>query len=138
MGTAYNIVSQYIPFVRKKPSLSRNQALQARPVKNPNLEWNRVADCEIKLIIPRRTDFLGRTLCKMFHAPDHKEIILDEVGSDIWELCDGNRSVEAIVAAVSKKYKMTRRECETSVGMYLKMLGDRNLLGLQVGGRRKK
>ena len=138
MGAMYNIASQYIPFLRKKPVLTRDQALNIRPVRNTLLEWERNGEGEIRLLIPRRKDFVGRMLCRMLRAPDHKEIMLDEVGSDIWELCDGKHSVEAIVSAASKKYKMTRRECETSVSVYLKMLGERNLLGFQVGGQRKR
>ena len=138
MGMVYNVVAQYLPFMRKKPVITRDQALRTRPVRNPVLKWETGEDGQIRLLIPRRDDFVGRMLCKIFRAPEHKEIILDEVGSGIWELCDGERSVEAIVSATSGKYKITRRECETSVGMYLKMLGERNLLGFQVGGRRNK
>ena len=138
MGVVYNMVAQYLPFVRKKPVLTRDQALRARPVRNPALEWERGDEGEIHLRIPRRKDLAGRALSRVFRAPEHKEISLDEVGSDIWELCDGEHSLEAIVHAVSKKYKMTRRECEASVGAFLKTLGERKLLGFQVGSRRKK
>ena len=74
----------------------------------------------------------------MFRAPAYKEIVLDEVGSDIWELCDGENGVEAVVSCMCRKYKLNRRECETSVAAYLKMLGDRRLIGFKVGGKRKK
>lgn len=138
MGVVYNAVTQYLPFLRKKPSLTRDQALRARPVRNPLLEWERVDSGEVSLRIPRRKDLVARALSRVFRAPGHKEILLDEVGSDVWELCDGGHSVEAIVSAMCRKYKLTRRECETSVAAYLKMLGERKLVGFQVGGRRKK
>lgn len=138
MGVVYNLISQYLPFVRKKPRVTREQALRARPIRNPALQWERGADGETRLRIPRRKDAVARALCRIFRAPEYREIVLDEVGSDIWELCDGEHSVEAIVSLTAKKYKMTRRECETSVSTYLKMLGERNLLGFQLGGRRKK
>ena len=138
MGAIYNAVSQFIPFVRKKPVLTRGQALGVRPMRNPVLKWERKDDGEAHLLVPSRKDLVARALCKIFRAPPHKEIVLDEVGSDIWELCDGGHSVEAIVLAMCKRYKITRRECEASVGTYLKMLGERKLIGFQVGGRRKK
>lgn len=138
MSVMYNTVSQWLPFLRKKPNLSRDQALKAKPVRNPMLEWHRPDGGEIRLRIPRRKDVVARTLCRIFRAPEYKEIELDEVGSHIWELCDGERSVEAIVAATCKKYQLTRRECEMSVATYLKTLGDRRLIGFQVGGRKKK
>ena len=138
MGVVYNVVAQYLPFVRKKPALTRDQALRARPFRNPALEWEQGDEGEIRLLIPRRKDLMGRALCWILRAPGHREIVLDDVGSDIWELCDGERSLEAIVYAVSKKYKMTLRECESSVSAFLKMLSERKLLGFQVGGRQRK
>lgn len=138
MGGAYDIVSRYLPFVRKTPKISRDEALRARPVRNSVLEWEKTDDGDIKLRIPARRDRVGRILSRVFRAPGYREILLDEVGSHVWELCDGDHSVESIVTATSKKYQMSRRECEVSVTTYLKMLGDRRLVGLQVGGRRKK
>jgi hypothetical protein len=138
MGFVYNLVSQYIPMIRKKPPLSRDQALRTRPIHNPVLEWEKDANGEVVLRIPQRRDMIGKILCKVFRAPGHRVLALDKVGSDIWELCDGDNSVEAIVAIMCKKYKITRRECETSVGTYLKTLSDRNLVGFQAGGRKKK
>ena len=138
MSTVYNAVSQYLPFLRKKPVLSRDQALRSRPTRNPLLEWARGDDGDIRLRIPRRKDCMARVLCRMFRAPEYKEIVLDEVGSDIWELCDGDNGVEAIVTSMCRKYKLNRRECETSVAAYLKMLGERRLIGFKVGGKRKK
>ncbi len=129
MSVVYNTVSQYLPFLRKKPNLSRDQALHTRPVHNPRLEWERMEDGDVHLRIPRRKDRVAQILCYIFRAPEYKEIVLDEVGSDIWELCDGDRDVAAIVSATCQKYKLTRRECETSVATYLKMLGDRKLIG---------
>ncbi|MHB1001835.1 MAG: PqqD family protein [Armatimonadota bacterium] len=138
MSRLQNIVSQYVPFVRKKSTHTREDVLRSKPTRNPVLEWERTSDVEIKLRIPQRNDYIGRMLCKVFHAPSHKEILLDEVGSDVWEICDGTNNFEAIVNAMCKKHKITRRECEVSVGMYLKMLGERKLLGFQLGGRKKK
>jgi hypothetical protein len=138
MGAIYEVVSRYLPFLRKRPALTREQALRTRPIRNQLLKWKKGEEQEIRLLLPRRNDRIARALCWLFRAPEYKEIVLDEVGSDIWELCDGGRGVEAIVSAIAGKYKMTRRECETSVSMYLKMLAERNLIGFQMGGRQKK
>lgn len=138
MSSVYSAVSQYLPFLRKKPALSRDQALRSRPTRNPLLEWVRGEDGDVRLRIPRRKDLVAKVLCRMFRAPEYKEIVLDEVGSDIWELCDGENGVEAIVSNMCRKYKLNRRECETSVAAYLKILGDRRFIGFIIGGKRKK
>ncbi|MBN1193622.1 MAG: PqqD family protein, partial [Coriobacteriia bacterium] len=96
------------------------------------VRFERNEEGEICLYLPRRKDRFARALMFIFRAPPEKEIVLDEVGSDVWELCDGENSVEAIVSVVSKKYKVTRRECETSIGVYLKTLGERHLVGLRM------
>lgn len=132
MGAVYNIVSQYLPFVRKKPVLDRDKALRAVPVRHPQVRFERNGDGEVCLYLPRRRDRLGRALIFVFRAPPEKEIVLDEVGSDVWDLCDGVNTVDAIVNGIARKYKITRRECETSIGAYLKTLGERNLVGLRV------
>ena len=132
MSSVYNIVSQYLPFIRKKPVVDRDKALKACPVRHPRVRFERNDEGEITLYLPRRRDRVGRALMWIFRAPPEKEVVLDEVGSDVWELCDGENSVDAIVNAVAKKYKITRRECETSIGVYLKTLGERHLVGLRV------
>lgn len=137
MRSLYDIVSKYVPFVRKPSSHSREDVLRSKPVRNPALEWERVSEDEVRLKIPQRNDFMGRMLCKVFHAPSYREIQLDELGSEVWELCDGNNNFEAIVTAICKRHKITRRECEVSIGTYLKMLGEKRLLGFQLGGTKK-
>ena len=56
---------------------------------------------------------------------------MDQIGSEVWELCDGTHSVEGISQAISRSYKLNKRQAETSVTAYLKMLADRRLIGLQ-------
>ena len=138
MSTLQDTVSQYVPFLKNKPSLSRDEALRTRPIRNTFLKWEMAENGEARLFIPRRKDRLGKILCRIFHAGEFRELIMDEVGSYIWNLCDGEHTVQTIVAAACNEYKMTRRECETSIGAYLKTLGDRNLIGFQTGGRQKK
>ncbi len=134
MGAAYNILSQYLPFIRKKPAIDRDKVLKACPVRHPAVRFERGEDGDMRLFLPRRKDRLAKALMWVFRAGPEKEIVLDEVGSDVWEMCDGSTSVDAIVGAIAKKYKITRRECETSIGVYLKTLGERNLVGLRVAG----
>ncbi|MCL6520016.1 MAG: PqqD family protein [Armatimonadetes bacterium] len=138
MGSLYTIAAQYLPFIRKKPALSRQQALKTRPIRNPLVEWTKDELGEVSLFIPRRKDRIARILCWLFRAPEKREIVLGEVGGFVWELCDGEHSVDSIVSAITSRYKITRREAEASVGVYLKMLADRKLLGFRVGGSGKK
>jgi len=138
VGTLYNIASQYLPFIRKKETLSRQQALSTKPIRNPGVEWEKDELGDVNVYVPRRKDAVARFLCWMLRAPEKKTISLGEVGGFVWELCDGKHSVDAIISQICSRYKMTRREAEVSVGAYLKTLGDRRLVGFKVGGNSKK
>jgi hypothetical protein len=131
-------VSQYVPCLRRNAGPGREVVLRAKPLRNPEIEWEHAGVDEVCLLIPRSRDLLGKALCRIFRAPSHKRVTLDEVGSFVWELCDGEHSIEQIVNATGKKYNITRRECETSVGVYLKTLGERRYVALRQGGRKKK
>lgn len=131
-------VCQYIPFLRKNTGPGRDVVLRAKPLRNPRLEWERTGDDEICLLIPRSGDPMGTILSRLFKAPPHRRVMLDEVGSFVWEMCDGEHSIESIVNATGKKYNITRRECETSVGVYLKTLGERKYVSLTQGKRKKR
>ncbi len=63
--------------------------------------------------------------------PPEKHLVLDRVGSGVWELCDGFHSVESILDYIQRRHKLSRREAEVSVSAYLKILGQRRLIGLR-------
>src|SRR5438876_9537626 len=109
------------PFLRKLfprkfvPKISRQEILAAVPVRNTLLEWETNDHDGVVLKIPRRQDRVGRIIHRVFVAPAFKQVVLDEVGSDVWQLCTGEKRVDAIVKALSEKYKLSRREVEWSL-----------------------
>jgi len=104
-------------------------------VRNPLIQWERKGK-EIHLTIPVRDDRLARLFKRLVrNLPDKRQVALDEVGARVWELCDGERNINAIVGSISKDYKLTRREAEASVTMFLQTLAKRSYIGLMsVGG----
>jgi hypothetical protein len=121
---------------RKKPKVPRAIVLAARPVRNPLIEWEResrenLSETVALLRIPRRKDRFGNIVAKLFRLPDFRKLELDEIGSDVWEMCDGGNSVEAVTKAISTKYRLNRRQAETSVTAYLRMLAERRLILLR-------
>ena len=57
-----------------------------------------------------------------------KIIALDEIGSFVWERCDGQHTVELISRELSQKYKMTRQEADMSLHGFLPELAERQLM----------
>ena len=118
---------------------SRPRTLAAKPMRNPKVEWERrPADGDrpavVLLRVPRRADRIGDWVARWFRLPTHRRIELDAIGSDVWEACDGARSVEGITRMVCERYRLNRRQGETSVTAYLRLLAERRLIGLAEGG----
>ena len=143
--------------VGAKPTASRAEIMASRPVRNPVILWERTAPSGTQtakaksddaaedmgeaaplppvmlLKIPRRSDKWGNFVARLFKLPEHRKLELDEIGSDVWELCDGVTTVEALNKAVCEKWQMNRRQGETSVTAYLKMLAERRLIAVRKG-----
>ena len=142
-------MSQIIGFLKEringagKSKVSRAEVLSSCPMRNPQVAWEReaiVAEAEpvALLKIPRRRDKFGNVVAKVFRLPDFRKLELDAIGSDVWERCDGATSVDTITKAVCDRYKLNRRQAETSVTAYLKMLAERRLIILKKGTGRAK
>ena len=112
------------------PKITRHEILSAVPVRNSLVEWETNDHEEVVLKVPRRQDRVGKILHRIFVAPPFKQVVLDEVGSDVWNLCTGENDVDTIVKALARKYKLSRREVELSLANYLRTLAQRGLIGL--------
>jgi hypothetical protein len=117
---------------RARSPLTREQALEARPVRNPSLKWRLNDQDEVEIIVPRRSDRLGRVLGYLFYVPTTRPLVLDEVGSRVWHLCDGERTVAEMVQTMCDEYKLGKREVEVSLTEYLRKLGRRGMIGFLV------
>jgi hypothetical protein len=76
----------------------------------------------------QKTGPITRAMARWLRPPKERYVELDEVGGFVWDLCDGNHTVESIVQKTSRQYKMNRREAEVSVTMFLQMLHERNFI----------
>ncbi len=123
---------QRLGLKRGQAPLSRDQAFEARPVRNPQLKWRVNDDGYVEVVVPRRKDVFGRTMGFLFFVPESRPVILDEVGTRVWHLCDGERTVQQIARALSEEYKLGRREVEASLTEYLRTLGKRGMVGFLV------
>ncbi len=143
MNSLTDTIRRYVPLVGRKPKIERKDALAIVPVRHPLIKWERV-DNEVVLAIPMREDRFAKMIKSLIKVtrmakelPDHKQLALDEVGSRVWELCDGDSTIDDVVRGVTQHYKLTRREAEASVTMFLQTLAKKNLIGLMSAGGKK-
>jgi hypothetical protein len=131
-----------VPFIARQrvPKLGRKDVLEATPFRNELIDWELQEAAEataeeplVVLRVPRRQDRWGRLLNRFFEGPSHRQVILDELGTDVWQMCDGETTVEALIRALAKKHKLERREVEVSLTTYLQTLARRGFIGLRMG-----
>ncbi len=119
-------------FRKKQPALTREQSLASMPIRNPNLKYDREEDGTVRIIIPRKETWWVKALSYMFYIPKRRRIALDELGTFVWDLCDGETTVRALIDKFARKYKLNRKEAEVSMVAYLRQLAKKGLIGIQV------
>ena len=117
---------------RKEPKLTREQAMSSLPLRNQALVTRRLGNGETEITVPLRSDWLGKLLAFIFFVPRERKIVLETIGSAVWERCDGQHSVAQIAESLAKQHKLSRREAELSLTEYLRRLGKRRLIAFAV------
>jgi len=114
------------------------------PIQNPGLRVDRDDDGCVVFLIPRRDTLWVKVLDKILVVPKYRRLGLDEIGSYVWEMCDGQTTVRAMIRRFSKQYKLSRKEAEVSMVAYLKQLAKKGIVAIQVsedaledGGKKK-
>ncbi len=76
--------------------------LTLRPARN--VRWETLADGRVVLIAPKfRNRILIKVLVPFLKHPDVR-LTLDRLGSDIWNMCDGETEVRAIAERLEGTY----------------------------------
>ena len=123
-------------FQKKSPPLPRRELLRSKPIRNGKLTCEENSDGEIVLGIPRRTTWWINLLSRVFYVPGRRTVVLDQIGSFLWRLCDGLNTVDHIISTIRNEYKLERKEAEVSTSTYLKQLTEKGLIGLAVAKRK--
>jgi hypothetical protein len=109
-------------------ALTRPQAMAARPIRNPSLAWHHDEEGNAVVILPRRRDLVGKLLAWFFMVPEARPLSLDQIGTMVWQLCDGEHSVRSIAQQLTERYKITPREAEVSLAEFLRRLARRGMV----------
>jgi hypothetical protein len=124
---------------RKKPvagHMSRAKALAYKPVKSRHISETRLETGEVVLEYPLTVRPLIAAVAKRLGRSQDlvqqiKKLQLDALGTSVWDLVDGSRSVRQIIQIFAETHRLKNREAEVSVTRFIRELGQRGLLGLQ-------
>jgi hypothetical protein len=114
--------------------LSRKEALEYTPVKSSQISEIRLESGEVvieyPLIVRPWIAAVARRLGGSQDRKQTKKLQLDAMGTSVWDMVDGKRSVRTIIQIFAKAHRLENREAEVSVTSFIRQLGQRGLLGL--------
>jgi hypothetical protein len=117
---------------KKKPEslqVSRDEFLKTKPVRNPSLEWKADDQGKTLVILPPKERRKTGRLSNLLGVPEQKKFSIDEIGSIVWSMCDGEHNIKNIVEALNQRFKLNREEAETGLQTYMKQLSKKGLVG---------
>lgn len=126
-----NILNRFLLERKRKKSglnFTKDDIMKSRPIRNSIIKWEQSEKGEVSLIIPQKDVLWVKIISRIFMLPNSRVVVLDEVGSFVWSLCDGYNSIDAIVRALCNRYKLTHKEAETSLLEYFRKLGKRGII----------
>ena len=118
----------------KGPTISRAEALNRIPVKNIQITEERLETGEVLIGYPVTIRPFFASLVKRFGGSEKqvqtKKLQLDTLGSSVWDLLDGKRSVRQLIQIFADTHQLQPREAEVAVTPFIRELGRRGLFGL--------
>ena len=119
----------------RQSQMSRAAALNCRPAKSLHITESRLETGEVFLEYPLSVRpwiaAVAKRLGKSRDVVQIKKLQLDTMGTAVWDLVDGHRSVRRIVKIFAETHRLDNKEAEVSVTSFIRELGQRGLLGLQ-------
>jgi hypothetical protein len=122
-------------FKKKKNSvkLSRQEALAAIPVVNGSVTVEELEGGDLLVTYPvtlrpilmKLSQYFGKT-----PQTTYRKLQLDRLGASVWIFLDGRHSVGQIIKKFAKTHKLHLKEAEVSVTQFLRILGQRGIIGL--------
>lgn len=121
--------------VQGPPPMGLETLRKAKPVRNPDVEWEEADDGSVLLQAPLEGQGRGiaAILARRMNLPATKGFELEPIGGFVWLQCDGQTTVETIGKSLRERYKMNRVEADVALGAFLQTLSQRRLIALTVG-----
>jgi hypothetical protein len=104
--------------------------LSSVPHRNQAMEVARREKGVVAVIPVRRPTWLVPPISWVLPFSSHRRVELDELGTEVLDMCDGKETVETIVEKFAASHKLSFREAQLSVTQFLRMLAERGLVAV--------
>ena len=120
---------------RTQPALTREQALACTPVKNNIVDWeileSGLVQVEYVLLLKPFLLSIFKRFDTSRSAPPTRKLQLDEIGSQVWQMIDGQRTTATLIEDFAAIHNISISEAEQPITLFLRELGKRGLIALR-------
>ena len=119
----------------KKQKLSKEDALNGSPIRNPAVTENWIDAKTVQITYPVLPGRRVAGILSLFgkNSPSlvtHKIIELDLLGSYVWTQINGTATVKQISSFFQDEFKLETLEAQMSVSAFLRELGRRGIIAI--------
>jgi hypothetical protein len=113
---------------KTQPTVDPARLLDLVPAANRAVRVERHGD-QVVLFVPiRRRWWMHGPLSWLLPFRNEKGVALDRLGREVWEACNGERTLEQIVELFAERHRLRFHEARLSVTQFLRSLVERNLV----------
>lgn len=114
-----------------KPRLSREQALDAKPVATPVVKREPLPEGGQRVTVHLQPSRVQRWLLR---APDRitRQFELDPMGLEVLAMCDGHKTVRYILETFAKRHRVHPHEAEKAVTTFLQTMIRKGLVSVVI------
>lgn len=116
----------------EKPKVTRTKSLACVPERAPSIHWDEEETHAVVIEYPLPIKPFFISLAKKFNKGEEqrltKKLQLDDIGSRVWLMLDGETDVKTIIKEIAPSAGLTLQEAEISVTTFLRELGRRGLI----------
>jgi len=116
-------------------NVSWRRLLESKPVRNSGIKFERSdndADGMCVHIKGKKPAFLIPPISWVIRPRLNKRMWIDKIGVQLWDLCDGTRTMEQVIDGFASTHRLTFHEARVSVTGYLKGLVERGVIAVVV------
>lgn len=113
----------------KKNNISEN-FLERRPFKNESIKWTQNEDGAVTLEIENK-GFFNRLAQKFFNKPPITYVHLDNTGSFLWPLIDGEKDIIELGKEVKQKFGDEAEPLYERLAKFFQILESYNFISLK-------
>jgi hypothetical protein len=114
---------------KNKPRFGRNQAMAAQPQRLPTINCREEEDGGLAITVELEPHHWARWFGS---NRVRRTFTLDTLGREVYDACDGEASVRAIIRDFAKQHHVSIPEAEHAVTKFLKTLISKGLVAMAV------